>query len=168
VNTHNVTGTFICSLLEKFPGLYFREIARAANLPIGTLDYNLRKLKKRNVVVDELVFDKRRYFLSSVDLNERRIIAMLRERAVRKILALVDSQHNLTYNKFSKMLGISKSSVSWYINRLKDESLLSVILENGKRAYSVQNKETVWKLLARHKESFSDRMLNNFISLWDA
>lgn len=158
---------FLFNLIEEFPGLYFRQIQKTSSIPVGTLDYNLRILKKNNLICDEIIWHRKKYFTNSISPEERKMIGLLRESRVREIIKTINTNPNLSYKKFSSVLKLSKTTINWYLTRLCDYGIIKVEKEKNKRFYSINQKEKIEQLLDNYRESFSDKMLNNFISMWE-
>jgi len=80
------TTQLVQLLVERFPGMYFRELSRLSNIPVGTLDYAIRRLKKEGTIAEEKVWRNKRYFSVTVERSERKIIGLLRNPTVRKVV----------------------------------------------------------------------------------
>jgi predicted transcriptional regulator len=158
----NGSSRFLYTLIDKFPGLYFREISNASGFSVGTLDYNLRKLKKSSFIADESIWGKKKYFSSSISSDERKIIGLLREENVRRIIGILQEHEAASCGKISSYISLSKPTISWYIKRLKTEGLL----ETG-CGVALRDRKAVESVLLKYRPSFSDKLLNNFISMWE-
>jgi len=60
-----------------------------------------------------------------------------------------------------KSIGITGPTLGWYMKRMERDGILS--REGGKY---IPSRRSV-KLLARYKPSFSDKMVENFVSMWE-
>ncbi len=158
---------YLFSLICQFPGLYFRQIVNRSELSIGTIDYNMRVLKKNRLVTDELILGKKRYFTFSLEPEERKLMGLLREQIIRKIIDNILSQGYADYKSLTHTLELSKSTISWYLSRLKTERLIKSEISGKKKVYMLENREKIEKLVKKYNETFSDKLLSNFISMWE-
>ena len=63
----------------KYPGLHFREISRILNIPKTTLDYHLRILEKKELIISECNGRYVRYFVkNNVSEQDKKILGILR------------------------------------------------------------------------------------------
>jgi predicted transcriptional regulator len=162
VTAHASTTAFLHTLIDRFPGLHFRELQRRTGLAVGSLDYQLWQLQRRQLVFDERIWAKRRYFSAAFPADDRRLTGLLRERIVRDIAAAFIQGRPVNAG-LCRQLRLAKSTVSWYLGRLAEEGVLS----RGGRQYALADPARIRDLLDRHRETFSEKLLNNFVDLWE-
>jgi DNA-binding transcriptional ArsR family regulator len=59
------------------------------------------------------------------------------------------------------------STVSWHLKRLRDAGLITTIYGERFQFYRVTNREGILKILSKYKESFVDRVVDNYSSIVD-
>ena len=64
-------------------------------------------------------------------------------------------------------LGISPSTLSWYLKQLTEKNVISQRKKGRFRYYSVVDKEKIMKYLIMHKSSFLDDVVDRFIEAWE-
>jgi predicted transcriptional regulator len=160
VTAYEGRAGLIYGIIQQFPGLYFREITRAASLSVGVADHHLWRLRKDAAVVAECIWGKKRYFTAQLPAFERRIIGLLREETVRGIVSALRAGA-ASHSELGRATGISNSTVAWYLGRLRREGMIT-----GR--YTLTDPALVDETLSRYRETFSDRLLNSFIAMWQS
>jgi predicted transcriptional regulator len=83
--------------IKKSPGIHFRELQRRLELVVGSLQYHLHYLEKRNLIKASSDGDYVRYFARDRSLTEteRKILSLLRRSSCRHILIQLLNNPNL-------------------------------------------------------------------------
>jgi predicted transcriptional regulator len=78
----------IYELIRDSPGIHLRELTRRLDIVIGSLQYNLHYMEKKNIIYSIKDADYVRYFVKDRKFgeNERNILSFLRRTACRHIL----------------------------------------------------------------------------------
>jgi len=161
------TNNFLYGLIYNFPGLYFRQIQRTSDIPIGTLNHRLGQLNKYNLIIGDIILKKKRFFVSSVNAEERKLIGILREAKIKEIIKIIQNKNSINYEYLSEELNITKSTVSWHIRRLENEGILKIENNQCGRTYFLKDSSMIDNVLSKYEKSFSEKMLNNFMSMWE-
>ncbi len=105
---------------EKSQGIHFRKLERRLKLVVGSLQYHLQYLEKKNLIVASNDGDHLRYFAIDKNLNEkeRKILSLLRRSSCRHILIQLLNNLDLNNKNLSLAVGISPSIISWNLNKL--------------------------------------------------
>jgi len=115
----------IFNYIENNPGLYAREISRNLDIPLTSLLYHLRFLKKLELIREKIDGKYIRFFIKyRIGLKEKKLIALLRNKNSSKILlhslwSLACSQIEL-----SKELDIPPPTVSYYLKKMIDMGII--------------------------------------------
>jgi predicted transcriptional regulator len=155
----NHTASFVQNLVSRFPGMYFREISRLTGIPIGTLDHAIRNLKKKGYIVEEKIWRNKKYFSPDLERSDRKIIGLLRNPTVRKIVYLTSK--GVGKKDMCRHLGVTRPTLNWYIKKMEVDGIL-----HRREGKYVPSKKSV-ELLAMYRSSFSIKMVENFISMWE-
>jgi len=152
--------------IQKFPGMHFRELQRKISIGTGNLDYHLNYLERLNLIKIERSSNKRIYPLGLNEV-ERKILGILRQKNFRKIIIKILMERDIDHKGLVNFLNISPSSVSWYVNKLVENNII-IYYENSKRKkYKLKNEDEILKVISTYKESFIDKLVDNFIESWE-
>jgi predicted transcriptional regulator len=91
-----------------------------------------------------------RYYNSDVSKTDIELLFYLRQRPYRKIIRLLldDASDAFTFQKIVQMIGKAPSTVSVQLERLIDHRVVSF---DKKRGYTVNNKQTIKRLISKYK-----------------
>jgi DNA-binding transcriptional ArsR family regulator len=71
-----------------------------------------------------------------------------------------------TFNEIVKHLRKAPSTTSWHLRRLCEDGIVSV--HHGEyNLYQINDKKLVNQMLHKYKESFTDKVVNNFVDIAD-
>jgi len=153
--------------ITHHPGVHFNDLLRALNLAPGTLQYHLNRMEKENQVLVQRLEYKTLYFPPALhDPMDQRIMILLRQEIPRKLMIILMEESNKTGQELTKLLKITKSTLSYYTRRLENVGVLKIVIEGREKHYSVTDPNRVANLLTEHKKSFSDKMVDRFVELW--
>lgn len=147
--------------VRRFPGSHFREICRLLRMPVGTADYNLRKLRRLGSIEEETVFGKKAYFPPGFPRDERRRLVLIRNPKVRIIMRSVSSG-SFDRKSVCASASITMPTLTWYVGKMLSEG----ILKGSVRSRLSVDQDSA-RIASRYKSSFSGRMVDNFVSMWD-
>ncbi len=158
----------IYELVKKHSGCHFRELERKSNFPTGVLKYHLDFLAKHNLIKREKDGNNIRYFLLDIHLENRKLLSLLRQESIRKIILSILANQNCHHEDIVRFVNLSPSTVSWHIRKLVNAQIISQIKEGRKTTYKILiDKEEIIKILVAYKESFLDSLVNKTIEMWD-
>ena len=72
-----------------------------------------------------------------------------------------------TFNEIVDHIGKAPSTISWHIKRLREVDVLGVNQGNDHTLYSVRDRTRVDKVLFRYKETFTERVIDNYTEIVD-
>ena len=155
----------IYNLIQKSPGLHFREIQRRMNLATGSLDYHIHFLYKHGLLRQEKDGKYMRYYsiTRNWESDEKETLSLLRQKRVRHILIFLMERRSSSASDISTSLDITPSTLSWYLKQLTEKNIISLTKRGRFRFYKIVDKERIMKSLVAHKESFLDKIVDNFI-----
>ena len=146
----------IYKTVKTKPGICVRELQRETGFAIGQLTYHLSLIIKADLMKETLDKRFRRFYSMEINEFEMKILSLLRQNNIKKIIELLLVRGNITNKELSEELKISKSTMSWYFQNLEAFGLLKK-QRRGKRVYySLKNREGLLYVITKYKESFTD------------
>lgn len=155
--------------IKKSPGIHFRELERRLKLVVGSLQYHIQYLEKKNLIVASNDEDYVRYFAIDKNLNEneRKILSLLRRSSCRHILIQLLNNPDLNNKDLSLAVGLSPSTISWNLNKLVEAGVIERKKTGRISNFTVIDPTSVVELLICYKESFLDTLVDGFIEMWE-
>lgn len=156
----------IYNCIENSPGLHFRELQRRLNnIATGSLDYHLHYMKKHNVIKVEKDGNFTRYYPWTRNWGdeEKKIISVLRQKNIRHIIIYMLEKKKANPIRMSHEIGISASTMSWYLKKMKELGIIREFKRGRFRNYTVADRESMIKYLVAYRSSFLDEIVDNFI-----
>ena len=159
----------IYSYIHENPGIRYRELIRLAGTTNGVLSYHLGKLEKSGEIRVERQSNNRvtRYFVVNIPKKDSDIIGCFRGRVIRNIAYFVLKNEFCTFNEIVDHIGRAPSTISWHIKKLKEAGILDTHYANDHFLYSIADKEMISRILLEYKESFTDRVIENYTDIVD-
>lgn len=159
----------IIQLIEKNPGIKFREIMRETGMKNGVLGYYANKLEKEGVVKVERKPGQTRFFPPSVADSDILMIKNLRQETPRQILAALLKYEMLSFGELVKNVKKSPATISLYLTQLKNDSIVESTLINLKRHHRVKDIEKLRMMVNKYHPSLiersADHLADTFSSL---
>lgn len=151
------------------PGLHFRALLDDLDYAKGTLQYHLQWLVNEDLVeVSDDGKYTRYYPTAAFDETDQAVMNALRREYSRRILAHLLADGPLTTTELSERLEKAQSTVSWHLSNLSDAGLLTKE-RNGRRVvYDVTDPERVTYLYTTYRRTFTDRIVDRLLDLWDS
>ena len=151
------------------PGIRYRELIRLAGTTNGVLSYHLGKLEKSGEIRVERQSNNRvtRYFIANIPKKDSDIIGCFRSKVIRNIVFFVLKNEFCTFNEIVDHVGKAPSTVSWHIKRLKEAGILNTNYGNDHFLYSIADRLMVNRVFLEYKESFTDRIIENYTDIVD-
>lgn len=151
-------------LVEEFPGLHLREIARQAEMSEALALYHLDQLEDAGVVESRTEEQFRRFFPSAgpgIEEADRDLMALLRQRVPLQVALLLLDKGEATHGDITKELDLAKSTVSYHLDKLNKAEFVTTT-EGG--TFRLEEPRRVERLLLRWEppRSLTDR----FTTLW--
>lgn len=160
----------IYKLIEKSPGLHFREIQRRTEIAVGSLQYHLDFLQKRHLI--KIVKDGKfaRYYSIRKGIVEQdeRTISLLRQYSVRKIVLFLLSKKRGTSNQaIADAVMLSPSTCSFHLSKLLGANIIGKRQRGRKSLFYLIDRNQTAQLLVGYRKSFLDEMVDNFAEIWE-
>jgi predicted transcriptional regulator len=151
----------ILELIERFPGLHLRDLARRADLSEALAGYHLEALEREGFVQSRFDAFYRRFFAVKVagpSTADQQLLAQLRQRVTADLAIHLLEQSPATQTALTKKLGLAKSTVSYHISKLEASGLVVVAPEGIrlKEPERVRRILLTWRPPADVTERFSE------------
>ena len=158
----------IYNLVQKYAGCHFRDLERKSKIPASSLKYHLNYLTKFGLITEEKEDKNLKYFPKEFNITNQVLLSLLRQDNVRKILIFLLINENCNHGDLVRFLGLSPSTVSWYLKKLESKKIISSAKKGRKTFYRlIINKEEVRDLLIIYQDSFLDSLVNKVVEMWD-
>lgn len=163
----------IYDVVERSPGLHFREVQRRTNLAVGSLQYHLDYLQKHHILRTQTEGKFVRYYsVRGPQVGEgpqhttgQTTMAFLRHESTRKIILFLLQQKRANNERIAEEIQLSPSTTSWHLDKLVEANVLTRERVGRKSFFTLTNPEAAKQLLVTFKHSFLDQAVDNFVSL---
>ena len=158
----------VYDIVSENPGLHLSKIAEMLDMSVSLAEYHLLHIEKNHqiMVVKGVGGYYKRYYMrdSEVGTNEAKILAVLRQEILLKIVIMLWKKPNLQHKELLKKFDISPSTLSYHINKLIENDIVDKISYGAEKGYSLKNeKEIIW-IIRRYK---LDKSLDRFKDMWE-
>ncbi|WP_406655802.1 winged helix-turn-helix transcriptional regulator [Methanolobus sp. ZRKC2] len=159
----------IFEAIRASPGIHLRELERCLSMAVGSLQYHLHYLEKRNLILQIKDEQFVRYFIKDkeLDANDRKVLSFLRKKACRHILMSLIEEPGMNNKDLSSAISLSPSTVSWHLNKLVASGIVQKTVNGRESNFEVVDADNVAGLMITYKGSFFDKLLDNFIEMWE-
>ena len=162
-------GWRVVDIIEKNPGIKFREIMRATGMKNGVLSHHTRRLEEKGVISVERTPRLTRFYPLGVDKKEFRLIANLRQETPKNILLALLAKDGLTFKELVENVKRSQSTVSLYLTQLVEDGIVDSKYIYLKRKFEIKDKELVRRTINKYHpnilECSADHIADIFSSL---
>jgi len=158
----------LINIIEKNPGIRYRELLRSTNLSNGVLTYHLTELAGSNIINVERRRGVTRYYSVQISSEESKVISHIRNIISRKILLLMIERGSCTLSEIAVLTNKAPSTISWYLQRLLDANIIKKKSASSdgvyykSRFYEVVNKILVLDMLSKYVESPFEKVVSNY------
>ena len=137
----NLNRERLYDFIKSCPGTCFSEIIKKTRLNRGTVRYHMEVLETENMIESYKANGKIRYFQNSSTYEEKdkAVIAALRNDMDRKIILEILNGQCSTNETLVKKMGISASTISWHIGRLREQGIVRADTEGQYTTYSINS-----------------------------
>lgn len=155
--------------IADMPGVHFRALLNDLKYAQGTLQYHLRWLADEGIVeVSDDGKYTRYYPAAEFDEADRMVMNALRREYSRRVLAHLLTDGPLSTTELSNRIDKAQSTVSWHLSKLAEAGLVTKEREGRSVVYDVSNPDRVKYLYTVHRRSFTDKVVDRILGLWDS
>ena len=150
----------------KNPGLHLRELSRRLKIPITTLKYHLRFLKKFDLIEERYTGQCKQIYISGkMSKEDKQLLALFKEKIPCRIFIYLLFRFTFSRKELSKELEESPARISYHIKKMLDMEIIEkATVENGFiRPYPDPNNRVISKREPVGREIFYRRKKNKKI-----
>lgn len=153
----------LLEIIQKNPGIKFREIMRYAGLKNGVLSHHLGKLEKQGIIQVHRKSRETRFYPLHISNSESKIINALRRETPRNILqSLILHQEGLEFNQIVKEVSKAPSTVSFYLSQLVDDEIVVLSLSERRKQYKIKDRNALDRLIEEYHPGLLDKPTSGF------
>lgn len=157
----------IFECVREAPGIHFREIQRRTGLPIGVLEYHLRYLVDRSLLVLDRSGSFSRYFPGGqVSQDRQRMLSALRQEIPRGILLYLMIHPGATHGEVLSSFSISGGTLSYHVKKLVSLGVVRVEKVGRESRLTVVDPDKVADLLIIYRRTFLDKLVDDFVAMY--
>lgn len=162
------TRNRLYKIIEKSPGLHFREIQRRSKIAVGSLQYHLDYLQKHNFLTMEKEGKFVRYYALRTKkiVEDKSLMGLLRQEQPRRILLFLMQRRFATNERIAQEVNLSQSTTSTYLKKMFEGGAVQRKKSGHKTHYFIKDKDKTAALLLQYKKSFFDELVDNFVDVW--
>lgn len=158
-------------LLEAYPGLHMREVARRLDVDVRTAKYHLDRLEKGGYVSTLHLSGRKRYFPrrgrdqgEMVDRRDKPLLSRLRHPVTLLLALQLLEQGPAALGELSAAAEVSPSRARYHLEKMEKATLVG--RDDGGRAYALQDPERVRDLLLEYGPPRDQ--VEEFLDLWES
>ncbi|WP_428325248.1 winged helix-turn-helix transcriptional regulator [Nitrosopumilus sp.] len=152
----------IQEIIEKNPGIQFREIMRSSGLKNGVLSHYLDKLERNGVIKADRGPRQARFYPPQITEDESIVIKALRKQTPRDLLLALVKEDGLEFSQLVKDVNKSPSTVSLYLSQLVDDGLVETKVVQLKKRYHIKVRDLIDKLVEDYRPSLLEKPTSGF------
>ncbi|MGA8564451.1 MAG: winged helix-turn-helix transcriptional regulator [Nitrososphaeraceae archaeon] len=163
----------LMNIIERNPGVRYRELLRLTNSSNGVLSYHLAELADSKIIRVDRKRGVTRYYPIHISTEVSKIISHIKNPVSRHILQLLVERGSCTLSEIATLTNKAPSTISWYLQRLLKAEIVKrkpICLEGifyKSRFYSVVDKTLVIDVLSKYIERSLDKVVNNYSEIID-
>jgi predicted transcriptional regulator len=158
----------IKEIIEKNPGIQFREIMRTSGLKNGVLSHYLGKLEKSGFIKVMRGPRQTRFYPPKITEEQSIAIKALRKQTPRNLLLALVKQNGLEFNELVKEVNKSPSTVSLYLSQIVQDGLVEIRLEKLRKKYYIKSRNIVDKLIEEYRPGLLDKPTTGFEDIFNS
>ena len=147
----------IIDIIEKNPGIKFREIMRETGMKNGVLSYHTKRLEESGNVKIERKSGETRFYPLFVTNEESIVIKSLRQETPRRILLTLLDIEKASFAVIVENVHKSSSTVSTYLSQLIENYIVDTKVVDLKKTYYIKNIDMVREIIQKYSPALLDR-----------
>jgi len=151
----------IVKLIEKNPGIKFREIMRETGMKNGVLSYHVKKLEENGTVKIERKSGRTRFYPLFVTKEESILIRNLRQETPRRILLALLNDQTLSFSNMVEKVRKSPSTVSTYLSKLIEDKVIETKNTYFRKTFNLRNIDMVREIIQKYNPILLERTAYN-------
>ncbi len=157
----------IYTAISLNPGLHFRELQRQLEISTGLLDYHLKYMEKKELIVSRRDGSYLRYYArNQVPRDMKELLPFLRQEITRTILIYLLQNPGAMHGDILQNLTISGATLSYHLKKMTAAGIVERNRVGRESRYTVKNPEMVADALITYRRSFTDKLVDSFVRTW--
>lgn len=152
----------LLEIIEKNPGIKFRELMRATGMKNGVISHYVSNLEKTGSVQVKREPRQTRFFPLHISEEESRIIKALRRSTPREIIEALLVNEELNFGGIVHFVGKSPGTVSLYVAQLVSDQIIELHLNQRKKIYRIKDRKTIDKIIEKYHPTGVDKLTSSF------
>lgn len=158
----------IKEIIEKNPGIQFREIMRTSGLKNGVLSHYLGKLEKNGFIKVMRGPRQTRFYPPKISNEESIVIKALRKQTPRDLLLALIKEDGLEFRNLVKEVKKSPSTVSLYLSQIVQDGLVEIKLEKLHKRYYIKSRQLIDQLIEDYKPKLLEKPTSGFEDIFNS
>jgi len=151
--------------ITKNPGVNLSAIAETLQLSAQLVDYHLSYMENHELItIDKSAGYKRCYIRGSIGVEDKRMLALLRQGIPLQIVLFLLEHPFSRYKVILQHLGVSSALFSYHLRKLVKNGLVTVAASEMESGYVCQNEKNIVSCLLRYQPSTVTKMVKD---TWD-
>jgi predicted transcriptional regulator len=165
---HLNTRRKVYTAVKLNAGSHYKDIEQICKMSKGSASYHLNYLLRQGLISQESDGNKIRFFPRNFKKANERLLSLLRQQSIRKILLYILSNQNCSHSDIVDFVKLSPSTVSWHLRKLIDSKTIISTHKGRKTFYTLRiDKKDIIDLLITYQQSFFDKLVDNIVNTWD-
>lgn len=154
----------IFELLKKNPGLHLSKIAKTLKLRVSLVEYHLRYLEKHGLLLSDTHTGFKRYIVAGETKSvQKKNFSILRQKNLLIIVLYLLKKNQANHKDILQQMDIAPATLSYHLERLVKNDIISVEKKGTSRIYQVRNSEELINWLVKYKPY---NLLDGFNDVW--
>jgi len=156
----------IYHLISIQPGIHLSKIAELLEMSKPLAEYHLLRMEKDGRITVSKDQGYKRYYVFSeeIDHKNKKILSTLRKEIPLKIVLYLADHPNAKHKEILKHLGVAGSTITYHMNALIKQDIVSVQRYGNERGYILKNKKEIVRLVVKYR---LHAVADGFKDLWD-
>lgn len=153
---------FLLEIINKNPGLSFRDLQKLSGFPFGTLSNSLNNLEKDSKIIPKRSARRVNYFPRDIPSKEYTTLINLRKETSKRIILFLVERQKGTFSEIQSSVNKAPSTVSLTLTNLIEENI--VIRVKGLRPhFKLADTKITLDALNRIEPNVVDKMKDRFV-----
>ena len=158
----------IQQIIEKNPGIQFREIMRSSGLKNGVLSHYLEKLEKNGTIKATRGPRQARFYPPQISEDESIVIKALRKQTPRDLILALIKEDGLEFSQLVNAVKKSPSTVSLYLSQLVEDELVEIKLNQLKKRYHIKARNLIDRLVEDYRPGLLEKPTSGFEDIFNS
>lgn len=161
-------------VVQDYPGLHLREIARMTELDPNHAKYHLQYLEKHGMLSSRKEEGYWRFFPraeGSVGLretlvpHEKRILSLLRRPVPLRATLVLLERGEASHSEVEESVGVSRSTLHYHLRKLEEAEVVLSEKAGRERLYRLRDPEALLAMLLQFRPP--DALVRGFLEAWE-